>query len=61
MKVVETQMSLVALTLEEINLIIDSLRISYHEWGDEEAGALLSQFNKVKSSLESIRNQVLDN
>lgn len=56
MKIVEMQIPLIALSYEELELIIEGLQNSYYGWNDKEAGMLLSQFNKVKSSLGSIGN-----
>lgn len=60
MKIVETQMTLIALTLDEVELIKESLQLAYYQCDDEEAGALLSQFNKATQHSECIRNQVLN-
>ncbi|WP_170145415.1 hypothetical protein [Ammoniphilus oxalaticus] len=53
MKVIETQVSLVALTFDEIETIISALESDFHEWGIEEAGILLGQFKKAKEKLSN--------
>lgn len=60
MIVSDANASVVCLTSEEIELIIEGLSISYHEWNDMKAGALMTQFHSLKASVDSERNQVLD-
>lgn len=56
MKVVETQMTLVALTLEEIETIMSGLEIEYHECRNQKSGTLFHQFMKIKEELDGTKS-----
>lgn len=60
MFVSDKNVSVICLSYDEICKIADSLEIAYHECRDMKAGALFTQFETLKESLDSKRNQILD-